>query len=149
MLRRELLKYFASGSIILSGLLKPLSALAKWNQTAFDATDFESAINNYFPNEKFEDTNKITIGVNPEIENGAVVPIKIKTNLAKPESITIFVEKNPTPLIANFNLFPSCLGIVSTRIKMEVPSDIIVIVKADGKFFKTKTFVEVHEGGCG
>ena len=45
MLRRDLLKLFAAGSALLSGLIKPLTALAKWNQAAFDATDFDSAIN--------------------------------------------------------------------------------------------------------
>ncbi len=150
MLRRDTLKYLTSGSLILlSGLLKPVAALAKWNQIAFDATDYGMAINNYFPEQQLQETDQITISVNPDIENGAVVPLKIKTNLTKPESITIFVEKNPTPLIANFDLFPACLGFVSTRIKMEQPSNIIVVVKADGKLFSTKTFVEVHEGGCG
>ena len=149
MLRRDILKYVAAGSVFLTGLVKPLMALAKWNQEAFDATDFDSAINSYFPNQSFTETDKITIGVHSEIENGAVVPIKVKTDLSKPESITIFVENNPTPLIANFDLYPGCLGNVSTRIKMEQPSDIIVIVKTDGKFYKTKKYVVVHEGGCG
>jgi sulfur-oxidizing protein SoxY len=149
MLRRDILKCLASGSFILSGLLKPLSALAKWNQIAFDATDFNNAINTYFPEQHIEETDQIKISVHPVIENGAVVPVKINTDLSKPESISIFVDKNPTPLIANFDLFPGCLGFVSTRIKMEYPSNIVVVVKADGKFFMTKTFVEVHEGGCG
>jgi len=149
MLRRELLQYLASGSALLFGLFKPLSALAKWNQEAFDATDYNHAINSYFPGQQFEETDQIKIGVHPEVENGAVVPVKINTELPSLESITIFVDKNPTPLIANFDLSPGCVGFVSTRIKMEVPSDIIVIVKSKGTFFSTKTFVEVHEGGCG
>ncbi len=148
MLRRDILKCLLSGSFILSGLLKPIIALARWNQTAFDATDFNNAINSYFPDQHFSETDKIKISVHPVIENGAVVPVKINTDLLKPESITIFVDKNPTPLIANFDLFPGCLGFISTRIKMEQPSNIIVVVKANGKFFTTKTFVEVHEGGC-
>ena len=149
MRRRDLLKFFAAGSVFLTGLIKPLTSLAKWNQDAFDATDYTSAIDHYFPDISFEDTDKITIGVHDEVENGAVVPIKIKTELNKPESISIFVEKNPTPLIANFDLYPGCLGNVSTRIKMEKPSDIIVIVKSDSRYYRTKKFVVVHEGGCG
>ncbi|MBL1142091.1 MAG: thiosulfate oxidation carrier protein SoxY [Proteobacteria bacterium] len=149
MLRRDILKQLGYGSLILSGLLKPLSALAKWNQAAFDATDYDSAINRYFPDQQIIESDLITINVHPVIENGAVVPVKIKTDLAEPESITIFVDKNPTPLIANFDLFPGCLGVVSTRIKMEKPSDIIAVVKSNNKLYITKTFVEVHEGGCG
>jgi sulfur-oxidizing protein SoxY len=149
MLRRDILKYLTTGSLILSGVLKPLSALAKWNQKAFDATDFNTAINNYFPGQQIQETEQIKISVHPIIENGAVVPVKIKTDLPEPESITIFVDKNPTPLIANFDLFPSCLGFISTRIKMEYPSNIIVVVKTNNELYMTKIFVEVHEGGCG
>ncbi len=139
-----------SGSLILlSGLIKPITALAKWNQVAFDATDYDQAINSFFPEQEIQQTDQIKISVHPVIENGAVVPVKIKTDLANPESITIFVDKNPTPLIANFDLSPRCMGFVSTRIKMEYTSNIIVVVKSTGKLFMTKTFVEVHEGGCG
>jgi sulfur-oxidizing protein SoxY len=150
MLRRESLKALTSGSLILlSGLLKPVIALAKWNEAAFAATDFDNAINNYFPDAHIQETDQITISVHPVIENGAVVPVKINTDLENPESITIFVDKNPTPLIANFDLSPHCLGFVSTRIKMEQPSNINVVVKSGVELYKTKTFVEVHEGGCG
>jgi sulfur-oxidizing protein SoxY len=149
MLRRDTLKYIVSSSFLLTGLLKPVFALAKWNQVAFDATDYDTAINNYFPEQEIQESDQITIKVNPIIESGAVVPLKINTTLPKAESITIFVDKNPTPLIANFDLFPGCLGSISTRIKMEQPSNIIVVVKANDMLFMTKTFVEVQEGGCG
>jgi sulfur-oxidizing protein SoxY len=150
MLRRDTLKYLASGSLVLfSGLLRPITALAKWNQAAFTAVDFQTAIDAYFPGQQILETDQITIGVHPVIENGAVVPLKIKTDLPKPESITIFVDKNPNPLIANFDLFPGCIGFISTRIKVQEPSNIIAVVKADGKIFSKKTFIEVHEGGCG
>lgn len=149
MIRRNILKSIVSGTLLLSGLLKPMFALAKWNQSAFDATDYNNAFNHYFPGQALQESDQIKISVNPVIENGAVVPVKIKTDIANAESITIFVDKNPTPLIANFDLFPACLGFVSTRIKMEKPSNIIVVVKADDILFTTKAFVEVHEGGCG
>ena len=149
MRRRKILKLLAASSVLFSGLVKPIVALAKWNQEAFDATDYSEAINHYFPGASYEDTDKITIGIHSEVENGAVVPIKVKTTLPNLESITIFVEKNPTPLIANFNLYPGCLGNVSTRIKMEVPSDVIIIVKSDSKYYRAKKYVVVHEGGCG
>lgn len=149
MLRRELLKYLVSIPISFSVLLKPITTLAKWNQEAFDATDYKHALNSYFSNQQIEETDQIKIGVHSNIENGAVVPIKVNTDLPSLKSITIFVDNNPTPLIANFDMTPACLGFVSTRIKMEQPSNIIVVVKSGEKLFSTKTFVEVHEGGCG
>lgn len=150
MLRRETLKYIASGSLILiSGLLKPISVLAKWNKEAFSAENFESALNAYFPEQEIIESSQISIGVHPVIENGAVVPLKINADLPNIESITIFVDKNPNPLIANFDLSPVCKGFISTRIKVQNPSNIYAVVKSDGKVFMTKTFIEVHEGGCG
>ena len=89
------------------------------------------------------------MGVHGLVENVAVVPVKIKIDLRNVESITILVEKNPIPLIANFNMTPECAGFVATRIKVGETSTITVIVKSDGKLFSTKKFVEVIEGGCG
>ena len=74
---------------------------------------------------------------------------EIKTDLKKVKTITIFAEKNPNPLIANFNLWPNCIGFVSTRIKVSEPSNIIVIVNANENLFMTKKFITVHENGCG
>ena len=150
MLRRDTLKYLASGSIVLiSGLLNPLTALAKWNKAAFSAVDFDEAINTYFPGKQIKESKQITIGVHAIVENGAVVPVKVKTDLPNIESITIFVDKNPNPLIANFDLSPACVGFISTRIKIQQPSNIIVAVKSNGEIFSASTFIEVHEGGCG
>ena len=150
MLRRDTLKYLVSGSIILvSGLLKPMAVLAKWNKAAFSAVDYDEAISAYFPDQEIKESEQITIGVHSVVENGAVVPVKIKTDLPNIESITIFVDKNPNPLIANFDLFPGCEGFISTRIKIQQSSNIIVMVKSDGAIFSTRIFIEVHEGGCG
>jgi sulfur-oxidizing protein SoxY len=150
MLRRGTLRYITSGSIMLfSGLLNPLTVFAKWNKAAFSAVDFDEAVAAYFPEQKIQSTEQITIGVHPIVENGAVVPVKIKTDMQNVESITIFVDKNPNPLIANFDLSPDCIGFVSTRIKIQQPSNIVAIVKSDKGVFSKSTFIEVHEGGCG
>jgi len=150
MLRRESLKHLAGVSLLLlSGLLKPVTVLAKWKLAAFSAEELDSAINNYFPGESITETKDIRIGVRSEIENGAVVPVKIETDLKQVDSISIFVEKNPNPLIANFDLSPSCKAFVSTRIKVDQPSNIIVIIRSEGALFSNQTFITVHKGGCG
>ena len=150
MLRRDTLRYLATGSMTLMfGILKPISVLANWNKAAFSSVDLDEAIAAYFPNQVIEKSEQINIGVHSVVENGAVVPVKVKTDLPKIESITIFVEKNPNPLIASFNLSTGCVGFISTRIKMQNSSDIIAVVKSDGLLFNTRKFVEVHEGGCG
>lgn len=150
MLRRDVFKVITSGSILLfTGLLKPITAFAKWNKAAFTAADFDEAVTAYFPGHKIQASDKITIGVHPVVENGAVVPVKINSDIPNIESITIFVDKNPNPLIANFDLSPGCIGFISTRIKVQQPSNIVAIVKSDMGVFSKSTFIEVHEGGCG
>jgi|TARA_B100001996_G_scaffold250607_1_gene194351 sulfur-oxidizing protein SoxY len=150
MLRRKFLKILTSGlAVFATGLLTSIKTFAEWNQKAFSAKDFNAAINAYFPNQNISESNKIQIGVYDEIENGAVVPIKVETDLNNVNRITIFADKNPNPLIANFNLLKNCVPFVSTRIKVSEPSNIIVVINADNKLYMAKKFIVVHENGCG
>jgi len=153
MRRRLFLKRFFSCSAILvtgiGGMLKPLMALADWNTDAFSVVTEKDAVTKFFPNQTVTPSDAIKIGVYDLVENGAVVPVKIKTELPDVKSITILVEKNPNPLIANFILNPECSGFIATRIKMDRSSDIIAIVNSQGKLHSTRKFVEVLEGGCG
>ena len=150
MLRRKFLKILTStAAIFASGLVMPIKAFAKWNQAALSAKDFNTAINAYFPKQKIHESNQIKIEVYDEVENGAVVPVKVETSLENVKAITIFADKNPNPLIANFDLSPNCIGFVSTRIKVSEPSNIIVVIDSNEMLYMTKKFIIVHEDGCG
>lgn len=131
------------------GLLKPLLAFADWNVAAFSAETEPDALAQFFPGLEVTPSDAIFISVHDLVENGAVVPIKVETDLPNVESIALMVEKNPNPLICSFNFSPECKAFISTRIKVGEPSNITAIVKSDGKLFSTKKFVEVIEGGCG
>ena len=142
----------SSAAIILTGassLLKPILAFAEWNVDAFSAETETDALAAFFPGLEITPSDAITIGVHDLVENGSVVPLKIQTDLPNVESIAIMVEKNPNPMIANFNLTPACAGFIATRIKVGEPSNITAVVKSDGRLFSAKKFVEVVEGGCG
>jgi sulfur-oxidizing protein SoxY len=150
MLRRKFLKILTStAAIFASSLVTPIKAFAEWNQVAFSAKDFNTAINAYFPKQKIHESNQIKIEVYDEVENGAVVPVKVETSLQNVKTITIFADKNPNPLIANFDLSPNCIGFVSTRIKVSEPSNIIVVIDSNEMLYMTKKFIIVHENGCG
>ena len=144
-----MIRLASATAIIVGGLLKPILAFAEWNVAAFNAESYADALTEFFPGLKITHSDAIAIGVHDLVENGAVVPIKVNTDLPNIESITILVEKNPTPLIANFNLTRACAGFIATRIKVGEPSNITVIVKSDGKLFSATKFVDVVEGGCG
>ena len=106
------------------------------------------ALEKLFPGMSIADSDQITIGVHDLVENGAVVPVKINSDLPDVSSISIVVEKNPNPLIAHFELSPRCRAFVATRIKVGAPSELVAIVKSKGQLYKTSKYVEVVEGGC-
>ncbi len=148
MKRRQLVKYLIAVPI-LGSLLRSVAVLAEWNVEAFSAQTETDALHNFFPGREIIASDAIKIGVRELIENGAVVPIKIETDLPAVQSISILVEKNPNPLIAHFELSPECKGFIATRIKVGTPSDVIAIVQSAGKLYSKRQFVEVVEGGCG
>jgi sulfur-oxidizing protein SoxY len=86
----------------------------------------------------------------PDIaEDGAIVPITIESELPNVETIWVFVEKNPSPLAARFDLEKSLAPFVSLRIKMNESCDVIAMVKSGDGYFSTGKNVTVVAGGCG
>lgn len=87
----------------------------------------------------------------PEIaENGSVVPMTIDaTNMSGVASVAFFVEKNKTPLAAQFDL-PSANAFVGTRIKMGETSEVTAMVTTtNGKTYIKSRSIKVTLGGCG
>ena len=95
------------------------------------------------------DSKDIVINSPDIAENGAVVPVGIKSNLPKTEFMALMVEKNPNPLAGAYTLLEGAEADVNMRIKMGQSSDVFALVKADGKFYMTKKEIKVTLGGCG
>ncbi len=141
--------------IATSLLMLPLSLLAAaWNKAAFDAEKLHDAESKLAINDEIP-SNNISITAPDRAENGAIVQVEIAANIANVEAMAIFVEKNPTPLIANVMLGRNkenntvAQARLVTRIKMAETSDIKVIVKANGKYYTASKSVQVLENGCG
>ena len=130
-------------------LLRPFAVLAAWNKDAFSAVTEKDALDHFFPGESISSSDAITINAHDLVENGAYVPVQIESTLPAVDSITIVVEKNPNPLIASFDLSPECRAFIATRIKMAQPSDVVAVVKSNGRLFSARKFIKVEEGGCG
>ena len=151
--RRILLKStFAAGATgiaISAGLLTPKAVLAAWPKAAFEAKDSSAALTASLGSADTTESGDIKLKAPDIAENGAVVPITVTSNIANIEAISIVVPNNGTPLAATFNLGANTDGYVSTRIKMGKTSDVIAVVKADGKLFSSSKNVKVTIGGCG
>lgn len=147
MKRRFLLRLLPlAGGIAL--LFRPLLAAAGWNTTAFMATTEKDALDALFPGTAIEPSGAIRIETHDVVENGAYVPVQIESTLPDVDLISIVVERNPNPLIAQFELSPRCRAFVATRIKVGEPSDVAAVVRSRGRLFSARRFVEVVEGGC-
>ncbi len=130
-------------------VLAPINALAAiWNKAAFETVKLNEATSNLGIANEFH-SQDILITAPDRAENGAIVQVEIKSNIANTESIAILVEKNPTPLIATFKFSNGAEPFVVTRIKMADTSDIKVVVKAGDQYFTNARNVVVLENGCG
>ena len=64
--------------------------------------------------------------------------------------VLLLVEKNPSALVAMFNISPDVEANFSTRSKMGQSSDVYAVaITNDGKAFFAKKEVKVTLGGCG
>jgi sulfur-oxidizing protein SoxY len=137
------------GLAVAAGIIKPGEAFAaEWNANAFNAKtlpEAEKALGAAGPAD-----SKDVVLTGPDIaENGAVVPVALASKLPKTEYMAILVEKNPNPLAASFNVVEGTEPAVTTRIKMGTTSNVIALVKADGKWYTASKEIKVTLGGCG
>jgi sulfur-oxidizing protein SoxY len=147
--RRETLKQ----SVVVAGILAsagfPQFAQAAVNKAAFEAKTVQEAARAAGAKSMAESKDVTIIG--PDIaENGAVVPLGASTTLTGVKHLLIMVEKNPSALVAMFNVTDAVEANFSTRAKMGQSSDVYAVaIMNDGKAMWAKKEVKVTLGGCG
>jgi sulfur-oxidizing protein SoxY len=147
--RRKTLKQSAvvAGLLATTGLF-PQYAFA-FNKEAFEAKNLADALKALGAGAPVA-SQDVVIGGPDIAENGAVVPLTASTTLPGVKQILILVEKNPSALIALFNVTDSVEASFATRAKMGQSSDVYAVaVMADGKTFFAKKEVKITLGGCG
>ena len=137
------------GVAIGAGLLTPREVLAAWNKSAFEAKSVADARKALLGTTETTESTEITVKAPDIAENGAVVPVTVSSTLSGVTSISIFADKNPTPLTSTYELPDGTLPYISTRIKMAKTSNVIAVVKAGGKLYSARKEVKVTIGGCG
>ena len=151
--RRDALKQGGTAAIFAlfasAGLIRPGTARADWNPTAFGAKGVDAVIKG-LGGATAAPSKDVGWGSTPEIaENGAVVPISVTSNIPKTETIALLVEKNPNTLAASFTIPPGTDPSISTRVKMGESSQVHALIRADGKYFIASREIKVTLGGCG
>ncbi len=152
-IRRTVLRGAGSAGVlsalIVAGVLKPTAAYAiEWNKAAFEAKDTAGALKGLGAGAPAESKDLI-LKVPDIAENGAVVPVDVVSNIPNTSSISILVEKNPSPLSCQFDFANGAVADVSARLKLAQTSLVKAVAKADGKFYTAQKEVKVTAGGCG
>ena len=147
--RRETLKQSAVVAGLLAAAGFPQFAQAAVNKAAFDAKTVQDAARAAGAKSMAESKDVTITG--PDIaENGAVVPLGASSSLAGVKHLLIMVEKNPSALVAMFNVTDAVDANFSTRAKMGQSSDVYAVaIMNDGRALWAKKEVKVTLGGCG
>lgn len=147
--RRFLTRSGALGLLATLGtFITPRLAFAAWNKAAFDGKTLADTYKQMGV-DAVKESADIQILASDIAENGAVVPVQAVSKLADTTQISFLVEKNPNMLAALFEVGPDMVPDVTTRIKMGQTSNVIVLVKAGGKYFTATKEIKVTLGGCG
>ncbi len=151
--RRTFLRNSLATAVLIAvggtGLLHPPRALAaEWPKDAFTAKKLDEAISALFGSSATSPSASIKLKAPAQAENSAQVQIQVTAELPNVEAIAVFVEKNPSPLVAHA-AFSGAEGYFSARMKMAQTSDVVAVVKSGGKLYTAKQNIKVTVGGCG
>lgn len=146
--RRVALKTTGAFATLVSlGLVTQSQAQAAVDRAGFEVKTLPEALNALGGTPANSD--QVTV-VAPDIaENGAVVPVGATSKLPNTTEIYLIVEKNPMPLSAGFVIPAGTAPDVQTRLKMGQSSNVVAVVKADGKLYSATKETKVTLGGCG
>ena len=147
--RRDALKRsLAVASLLMGSGMLPQLAHA-FEKSAFEAksvADVFKALGLPMPTESKE----VSLTAPDIAENGAVVPMTVQSNMPGVKRLLLLVDKNPSPLVAQFMVNPAVESSYQTRAKMSQSCDVYAVaVMADGKTVFDKKEVKVTLGGCG
>lgn len=135
-------------SLLVASGLMPRRVLADWPADAFHAESLPDAERMLFGDRAIEDTDKISIEAPDIAENGRKVPVEVRFELPGADILVLLSEKNPFPLLARAHLTPEIAANLSLRVKMGGTGDLVAIVQADGRLYRTRRAVKVTAGGC-
>lgn len=149
--RRVLLRgMLITGGALLAGTLVPRVVLASWPANAFVADSLDQALKDLFGGEPVTESVKISFPELPSLAQDArSVPVNISTTLPNVNQITLLVAKNPHPLAATYFLSDRVEPQLAMRVKMAKTSDVVAVVKSNGRLYSAKGKVKVTIGGCG
>ncbi|MEM7294127.1 MAG: thiosulfate oxidation carrier protein SoxY [Pseudomonadota bacterium] len=142
-------KFIQGAAAMSAGLLASQRAMAAYLADAFEAKDVDGALNAVAGANAHETSDQVKLKAPDIAENGAVVPVTVSSTLPNVDSISVVVATNPSPLACTYMVPEGTQAFVSTRIKMGKTSDVVAVVRSNGKLYSATKEVKVTIGGCG
>lgn len=130
------------------GLL-PAIVSAAWPKSAFQQKTLDDAIRETLGSGNIVQADDLVIKAPDIAENGAVVPVTVRTDRTDIETIAILATGNNQPLVGTFALGAGAIADVSARIKMAKTSDIVAVARIGDRLYRNHKNVKVTIGGCG
>lgn len=88
--------------------------------------------------------------LSPEIAvDGASIMLNFQALLPDVDGFAVYIEGNPKPLAAAFHLAANVLPEMKLLVRLAQSSNIAVVARSQGKFYRALKFVKVTQGGCG
>jgi sulfur-oxidizing protein SoxY len=144
--RRRFLAGSAWGLALVScGLLEPVFA-GPAHEAAYQARSFDEALRALGGPPTASD--RIMLRLPEHIENGAVVPVRVQTDIDAVEAVYVLAEANPVPVAVGFRLPEGTEPGLSTRIKLNQSGVVHGVVRAAGRLYWTGREATVVRGGC-
>jgi len=130
--------------------LMSFNAIAVESRAAFKLTKFDAVIKQITGGATAGKTDKIKIII-PEIaEIGSQVGVRVRaTGFKNVESITLLAEKNANPMLASFKIAAGTDPFIKSRVKLRQSTNVVALIKADGKYYTASKLVKITIGGCG
>ena len=152
LLRRKFIKTasFVGGAVAIgSSVLVPQRVIGAYMKAGFEARDIDGALKGSLGSAQHSASDAIKLKAPDIAENGAVVPITVSADMGNVSGISIIAAANPQPLTSTYQLSPAAEPYVSTRVKLAKTTNVVAVVKADGKLYSATKEVKVTIGGCG
>ena len=94
-------------------------------------------------------SDKVSLDAPDIAENGAVVPVAVRTDLPGVTTIAILALDNPFTISAAYRIPPGTAPAVSSRIKLAKTTTVVAVVESGGQLYSRSRSVKVTLGGCG
>ncbi len=134
------------GALMGAGVLHgPVQA----QQTVWQAKNLEQALKSLGAKSVGAST-EVRLNTLDYAENGSAVPVDIATQVVGAERLVLFVDKNPTPLVAVFQLTDAVDSALTLHTKLAQTTDVVAaVITRDGRALYAKKEVKVVLGSCG